>query len=142
MAEKKIITGNSDHRQLIRRQAGRLAELLQHSPEYRQFIAARQRLEADESQFSVLAELRQQQMALRMASLFGEDEDEDAREWERMYVLLSQEPLISDYLFAEGRFFRLLSDVEEVFTAKLDLWESDEETPLPIPHPGPDLWLN
>ena len=140
MAEKKTVTGYIDHRLSIRLQAGKLAELLLHSPEYAQFMAARQRLEADEANSSVLAELRQQQMAMRMAALFGEGEDENSREWERMFVLLSQEPVISEYLFAEGRFLRLLSDVEDVFSDKLGLWESDED--LPPGGGNSDLWLN
>ena len=124
MNEKKLAARQYDHRQLIRRQALKLAELLWQSPEYRQFVAAKRRLEADGEHSLMLAELRQQQMELRMAAMIGEDVGEDYLDFESMYLELSEEPAINDYLFAEGRFFRLISDVEEVFSDKLELWQS------------------
>ena len=36
--------------------------------------------------------------------MLGEDM-EDSSELDEMFVMLSQEPVISDYLFAEGPFF-------------------------------------
>lgn len=140
MVEKKRAIGPIDHRQLIRRQASKLAELLCQSPEYNQFMAARRKLEADGENAYILAELRQRQMAMRMAAMLGEDLGEEYSEFENMYLLLAQEPSISDYLFAEGRFFRLIADVEEVFSDKLDLgaaMESDGE-----PYQGYDIRLN
>lgn len=129
MVEKKHMAGDMDHRQLIRLQVGKLAELLCQSPEYIQFLAARRRLEADGENADILAELRQRQMSMRMASLLGDELDfsEEYSEFENMYLLLAQEPSISEYLFAEGRLFRLIADVEAVFSDKLDLGMTMEE---------------
>lgn len=118
---------DKDHRQLIHKQALRLAELLRQSPEYCQFQTARKKLEEDDENASILSELRQQQMALRMASMLGEDVNEDMGDFENMFVLLSQEPAISDYLFAEGRLLRLIGEVEEVFSDKLELWQLPDD---------------
>jgi cell fate (sporulation/competence/biofilm development) regulator YlbF (YheA/YmcA/DUF963 family) len=127
MVEKKMINREQDYRQMIQRQASKLAELLWQSPEYRQFVSAKNKLEADSKNTALLVELRQQQMSLRMASMLGEDVDDDFVDMEGMFMAISEEPAISDYLFAEGRFFRLIADVEEVFSDKLDLWQVMEE---------------
>ena len=123
MVESKTSTSNStpDIRQLLRKRADELAELLCQSHEYHQFVEARRQLEEDEENSYVLNELRQQQMNLRMAAMLGEDVAEDSSEFERMFLVLSQEPSISNYLFAEGRFFRLISEVEEAFAQRLGL---------------------
>ena len=90
MVEKKHMAGDMDHRQLIRLQAGKLAELLCQSPEYIQFLAARRRLEADGENADILAELRQRQMSMRMASLLGDELDfsEEYSEFENMYQFI------------------------------------------------------
>lgn len=113
--------GELDYHQTLRSCADELADLLCQSHEYHQFMEARQLLEADEENSYMLNELRQQQMNLRMASMLGEDVSEDSREFERMFLLLSQDPNISNYLFAEGRFFRLVSELEEAFAKRLGL---------------------
>jgi len=116
-----------DYRRIIRKQALRLAESLRQSPEYCQFLAAKQKLEEDDENAAMLSELRQQQMALRMASMLGEDVNDDMGDFENMFILLSQEPTISDYLFAEGRLLRLISEVEQVFSDKLEIWQLPDE---------------
>ncbi len=117
----------TDYRNLIRKQATCLAEMLRQSPEYHQFQLAKQKLEADDENAAILAELRQQQMTLKMASMLGEDVRDDMGDFENMFILLSQEPSISDYLFAEGRLLRLISEVEQVFSDKLELWQLAED---------------
>ena len=116
-----------DYREKIHNLASRLADLLSQSPEYGQFVKAKQKLEADEEKSSILNDLRQQQMALRMASFLGEDIAEDKHDFENMFLLLSQEPSINDYLFAEDRFLRLLADIEEVLSSKLDIWQDNDD---------------
>ena len=44
MEEKKIVAQPVDYRQRIRKQAGRLADLLRQSPEYRQLIDAKKKV--------------------------------------------------------------------------------------------------
>ncbi len=118
----------TDYRKVIRQRADELAELLCQSHEYHQFIAARQQLEADDENAYVLSELRQQQMNLRMASMLGEDVSEDSREFERTFEMISQEPIISNYLFAEGRFFRLMSEVEDALSQRLGLMQAFDDS--------------
>jgi len=137
--KEHVQLGDSDYRKQIREQASVLADLLTNCPEYFAFIEAKRNLEADRENSSLLNELRQQQISLRMAAMMGEDVSEDSRDFENTYRLFTQEPKISEYLFAEGRFFRLIADVENVFSDFLDIWHLDEEMP---PRPEHDLHLN
>ena len=133
------VTGRVNHHQLILHQAGKLAEMLRQSPEYNQYMAARQKLEADEDNSNILAELRQQEMAMQMSSMF-EDNDEALQELEHSFLQMSQVPVINDYLFAEGRLLRLISDVESVFAERLGLTGEDDDPPAT--HSAGGRWLN
>jgi cell fate (sporulation/competence/biofilm development) regulator YlbF (YheA/YmcA/DUF963 family) len=113
----------TDYRSLIKKQAFRLAELLAQSPEYQQFVNARNKLAADDEQNSLFSDLRQQQISLRMVAMMGEESRDELEDFENLYAALSGSPVISEYLFAEGRLFHLIADVEEVFSDKLELWQ-------------------
>ena len=115
-----------DYRATIKKQAILLAELLVKSPEYIQFVQAREKLEADNEQSTILNDLSQRQMSLGMAEMMGEEQTEETEDFEKLYLSLVNNPVISDYLFAEGRLFHLISDVEEVFSKKLELWHMPE----------------
>ncbi len=127
-----------DYRATIKKQAILLAELLVKSPEYIQFVQAREKLEADNEQSTILNELRQRQMSLGMAAMMGEEQTEETEDFEKLYLSLVNNPVISDYLFAEGRLFHLISDVEEVFSKKLELWHMPEV----VENYEPDSLLN
>ena len=94
-----------DYRSTIKKQAILLAELLVKSPEYIQFVQAREKLEADNEQSTILNELRQRQMSLGMAAMMGEEQTEETEDFEKLYLSLVNNPVISDYLFAEGAAF-------------------------------------
>ena len=127
-----------DYRTTIKKQAVLLAELLIKSPEYVQFIQARERLEADNEQSTILNELRQKQMSLGLAAMMGEEQTEETEDFEKIYLSLANNPVISEYLFAEGRLFHLISDVEEVFSKKLEIWHMPEV----VENYEPDSLLN
>ena len=127
-----------DYRTIIKKQAVLLAELLIKSPEYVQFIQARERLEADNEQSTFLNELRQKQMSLGLAAMMGEEQTEETEDFEKIYLSLANNPVISEYLFAEGRLFHLISDVEEVFSKKLEIWHMPEV----VENYEPDSLLN
>ena len=117
---------NTGYRATIKKQALLLAELLATSPEYVQFVQARDKLEADEEQSTILSELRQRQMSIGVAAMMGEDQTDETEDFEKLYLSLTSNPVVSEYLFAEGRLFHLIADVEEVFSNKLELWHLPE----------------
>lgn len=119
-----------DQRTLIKQEACRLSELLLQSSEYCQFIKAREDLEADSEQCGKFAELRQRQMAISMAAMAGDEESlaivDDMNDY---YISITNNSLINDYLFAEGRLFKLIAEIEDVFSSKLDIWQNPNEIP-------------
>ncbi|MDO4580957.1 MAG: YlbF family regulator [Bacillota bacterium] len=118
---------NEDYRRIIKKQAQQLAELLIKTPEYMAYIEAKRRLENNDQHMMALAELRQRQMSLRLAAMLGEDIMDECDDFEMLFAAMSADPLISDYLFAEGRFSRLIDDVERVFGDKIELWGGMED---------------
>ena len=64
-----------------------------------------------------------------MAAVSGEDMEEATANLNEMYMSLINNPVISDYLYAEGRLFHLLGELEEIFSEKLEIWQpqSNEE---------------
>ena len=127
-----------DYRTIIKKQAVLLAELLIKSPEYVQFIQARERLEADNDQSTILNELRQKQMSLGLAAMMGEEQTEETEDFEKIYLSLANNPVISEYLISEGRLFHLISYVEEVFSNNLEIWHMPEV----VENYEPDSLLN
>lgn len=124
--DKRII-GEGAEKQSIRAQAALLAELLADSAEYRQYLAAKARLQCDKEQAYILSQLRQQQMNLRLAQLMGEDVDEEEDDFENLYATFCLEPVICDFLYAEGRLGRLISEVQQIFGGRLEFWSEYEE---------------
>jgi len=107
-------------------QAALLAEMLVASAEYRQYLEAKKKLQINSEQAYILSQLRQQQMGLRLARLLGEDLDEAEDDFENLYATFCLEPVISDFLYAEGRLGRLIEEVQRICGDKLDLWSENE----------------
>lgn len=107
-------------------QAAHLGELLLESAEYRQYLDAKQKLQGDREQSYILSQLRQQQINLRLAQLLGENLDDAEDAFEHLYATFCLEPVISDFLYAEGRLGRLIAEVQQIFGDKLDLWSENE----------------
>lgn len=102
----------------ISRRAKGLASAIKNSPEYQDFVAARERLEQDAMNKKVLHELREQQINFQYAPI-DEDLEQKANFLNEMYMAISLNPVISDYLNAEYRFGLIMDelkkDFEEIF---------------------------
>lgn len=107
-------------------QAALLGDMLMQSAEYRQYMEAKQKLQCDREQSYILSQLRQQQMNLRLAQLLGEDLDEAEDDFENLFATFCLEPVISDFLYAEGRLGRLIAEVQQICGNKLELWSENE----------------
>lgn len=119
--------GEGANKQGIRAQAVLLAELLAESTEYRQYLDAKERLQLDREQAYIFSQLRQQQMNLRLAQLMGEDVEDEEDDFENLYATFCLEPVICDFLYAEGRLGRLISEVQQIFGGKLEFWSEYED---------------
>ncbi|MCR4963553.1 MAG: YlbF family regulator [Firmicutes bacterium] len=124
MAQQKNKAGKKlGNKQMIRRQAAVLADMLAASTEYLQYIEAKKSLMAHKEQMAILNELRQQQFNLRFVAMMGENTEEESADFESAYAEITKEPVINDYLYAEGRLYRLISEIQDVFCSKLEVGE-------------------
>jgi cell fate (sporulation/competence/biofilm development) regulator YlbF (YheA/YmcA/DUF963 family) len=102
----------------IAKRAKGLASAIKNSKEYQDFIAAKERLDGDAMNKKVLRELREQQLNFQFMPV-DDDLDKKARFLNEMYMAVSLNPVISDYLNAEYRFGLIIDelkkDFEEIF---------------------------
>lgn len=91
-----------------------LAEAVKNSKEYKDFIAAKERLDKDAMNKKVLNELREQQINFQF-SPFDDDLERKAKFLNEMYMAVSLNPVISDYLNAEYSFGLILEELKKNF---------------------------
>jgi len=107
-------------------QAALLGDMLAQSVEYRQYQELKRKLQENREQTYILSQLRQQQMSLRLAQIMGMDIGDAKDDLEHLYATFCLEPLICDFLYAEGRLGRLISEVQQICSSKLELWSENE----------------
>ena len=104
--------------------ANQLAESLRASEEYRAFVSTRETAYADQTNKALLDEYKKLQFRLQacMASGSAPDEDEIQR-LRQIASLLQFNKDASDYIMAEFRYQKLLSDIYKILadTAGIDL---------------------
>lgn len=105
--------------------ANKLAELLAQSDEFAAYSEARENLQKNKDCSYLLADFRQQQLQLHLSTLYGEESIEDTHDFEQIYQDLAKEPIISDFLYAETRFYSLLTRVQQILGKDLELWPGE-----------------
>jgi cell fate (sporulation/competence/biofilm development) regulator YlbF (YheA/YmcA/DUF963 family) len=132
MTKENKSANGSNVRDDINYYANKLAELLAQSDEFAAYNKARENLQKNKDCSYLLADFRQQQLQLHLATLYGEDSIEDTQDFEQIYQDLAKEPIISDFLYAETRFYSLLTKVQQILGKDLELW-SEENIALKTP---------
>lgn len=95
--------------------AQQLAQEIQESEEYRSFLGAKEKIKADESNYKMILDFQLKQFEIQQAQLFQlEVSEEKQQELERLYSLLSLNPVARQYLEAEFRISRLVNDVQKI----------------------------
>ncbi|WP_148134311.1 YlbF family regulator [Candidatus Formimonas warabiya] len=102
--------------------AHELARTLQESEEYRKYSEAKEKLQRDEENANMLQEFRRKQLELQIAEMSGEDIEKNAEQLERIYEILSLNPTINEFLTAEYRLARVMTDIQRIIGEALDLW--------------------
>ncbi|MEL7565358.1 MAG: YlbF family regulator [Dehalobacterium sp.] len=102
--------------------AHELARTLQDSEEYRRYIEAKERLQSDEGNANMLQEFRRKQLELQIAEMSGEDVENSLEQLESIYQKLSLNPIVNEFLTAEYRLARMMTDVQRIIGEALDLW--------------------
>ena len=116
---------NSDHEvnnNHIIELANALSESIRNSLEYLNYCEARTRLYGDIKTSQKLAEYRKKQLKLHIAQISGEDIEADLEDLDQTYYTFCGDKAISEFLYAEGRFSRLLYDVQSALGKNLDIW--------------------
>ncbi|GAB6173478.1 YlbF family regulator [Paradesulfitobacterium aromaticivorans] len=95
--------------------AHQLAQALQESEEYRQFLEAKDKVRADESNYKMVKNFQLKQWEIQQAQLLQQEVGfEKQQELEGLYSLLSISPRSREYLQAEFQISRLMNDVQKI----------------------------
>lgn len=97
-----------------------LAALLRDTEEYREYFQYREALHL-KGYFDLVQELRQRQAQVHLARVVGVENQENEDELEYLYAYFGAEPVLSNFLYAESRFFTLLQQIRDSFAGCLDL---------------------
>lgn len=106
-----------------------LAELLKASEEYNLYMEAKRKMQADTGAIGIIQDLRQRQMALHLAEMMGTETEDSSKELEDIYLSLSLNPTIGEYLTAEYRFGKVLRRIKGVLA---ELLEQQEQEIFPV----------
>ena len=106
-----------------------LADSIRNSLEYTEFMAAKDRLENDEMNKKVLHELREQQLNFQFSPI-DDDLERKAKFLNEMYMAVSLNPVISDYLNAEYKFGLIIEEIRKNFEGILGF---DDDLTIEVP---------
>lgn len=107
--------------------AKQLAQAIQESPEYREYAARKQEIDADAGIKALIGEYRKMQTALQMRALAGQGmEGEDAQRFQSLNMLLFADSRTSGFLLAEIKLQRMMAQIFETLTRAAGM-----EIPIP-----------
>jgi cell fate (sporulation/competence/biofilm development) regulator YlbF (YheA/YmcA/DUF963 family) len=108
--------------------AHELARALVQSREYLEWIEAKELLEQDQANYSLVEDWRQKQLELQMATLAGREIGEDQREQiEKLWGIVQLNPAVREYLDREFGFARLMTDIQKIISQAIGPWSDQEE---------------
>lgn len=102
--------------------AHELARALSASKEYRDYKAAKGRIEQDETTKRMLRDFKKRQLQLQAAYLSGRQPDEKELDtFKKLSELIQHSPDISNFLQAEYRLNTLMSDIYKILSEAVDM---------------------
>ncbi|KKM12297.1 hypothetical protein SY88_03825 [Clostridiales bacterium PH28_bin88] len=103
--------------------AHELARDLSRTEEYRNYVESKTKLEQDQKNVEMLEQFRHQQWEVQMAQVAGQEVDEaKVQQLEKLYQVLSLNPIINEFLNAEYRFARLMADIQKILADAVPAW--------------------
>ena len=105
----------------IKEKTAELAALLKQSPEYEAFVSARERAFADESTRLLIGEYSRLQYRLRAAAMSGAADEDELIRLQKLGELLQLNHDASEFLFAQYRLNKLVTDVYEAVAKAVDI---------------------
>lgn len=105
----------------VRTKTNELAEILRQSPEYGEFCFARQNAYSNETTKVLLKEYTALRTKLQLLETAGQLPEEELMKLQKMGELLQFDDCASQYLMAEYRLSRLITDVYETLAGAVDI---------------------
>ena len=104
-----------------------LAQAIQESPEYKEYAALKQEIDADAGIKALIQEYRKLQTALQMRMLAGQGmEGDEAQRFQSLNMLLFADSRTSGFLMAEMKMQRMMAEIFETLTRAAGM-----EIPMP-----------
>lgn len=104
----------------IHDKAHELARELKQTEEYKEYIAALERLKLDETGWTMVKDLRTKQIELQQAALLGTDVPPDKiKALEAAHTLAVQRPSVADFMSKEMRLMIIINDIESIIQGAL-----------------------
>lgn len=112
----------------VKEKAEALADALAGSPEYKNFVDARENLEKHEAAKIMLRDFQMKQMELQQKVLAGQQLSEtDTQDLENAYQLVAFNPYVRRVIEAEAAFGEMLAQVQKILGEAVGMDEADEE---------------
>ena len=94
-----------------------LAQAIQESPEYKEYAALKQEIDADAGIKALIQEYRKLQTALQLRMLAGQGmEGDEAQRFQSLNMLLFADSRTSGFLMAEMKMQRMMAEIFETLT--------------------------
>lgn len=112
---------------MIKNKARELAEAILKTKEYAEYKRARRRLERDQENYEILEMYRQRQWEIQLDSILGREPEWEEEEEDDVFTDLADNENVNQFLLAEYRFTRILTEVQDILLDSIENRKGDEE---------------
>ncbi len=96
-------------------EAHNLAKAIKECDEFKQYIALKNEINANEELASAISDFQQKQMEFQLSQMTGNEQDTDGMaKIQELYAILMRDPKAAEYLQAEMRFSMMMNDVYKI----------------------------
>lgn len=123
----------------VKQKAEDLAEALANSPEYQNFVEARESLDNHEAAKIMLRDFQQKQAVLQQKVLSGQQLTEtDTQELQQAYQVVALNPYVRKAIEAEAAFAEMLTQVQQIIGEAVGIEGPDDQAPDDEAQTSPD----
>lgn len=97
-----------------------LASAIKNSEEYKRLVEAKKKIEANPKNKEMLKDFHQKQLNYQTKQMMGEKADEELKQLQNLYRVLSINMDLSEYLQAEYSFSTLIADMYKIIGDALE----------------------
>ena len=106
-----------------------LARAMKESEEYREYLEAKEKLEEDEKAKEMLVDFRNYQLEIQKEQMDGKQVNkEEGEKLKKMYEAINLNQTVKNYLAAEYRFGKMMTDISKIIGEAVGLEEFEEIT--------------